>query len=91
MATTTTKPKRPTKRTTPQASASYPLPSLGQALLCRSCVHFVPEAGDVGHPSPCLRVRWVGVKHHEPTLSRTRKGRVKCSEYQKRPGRNRPK
>ena len=40
----------------------------GQAMLCRSCQHFVPITANQGHPSPCQRNRWEGTKHKSPTL-----------------------
>jgi len=81
---TTTKTKRPGKPTT-RPAAPVEIPNPGQALVCRGCVHFTPEAWNAGHPSPCLRVRWEGQKHFKPTLGWTRPGRVKCSDFKKRP------
>ena len=43
-------------------------PRPGQALLCRTCVRWSPDAWEAGHPSPCRRFRWNGDKHHAPVL-----------------------
>jgi hypothetical protein len=50
----------------------------GQGEVCRDCRHFHPESWQMGHPSPCAKVGWVGQKHAEPSLSED--GR-RCDEY----------
>lgn len=44
-------------------------PHSGQEAVCRFCRHRDPLATNVGHPTPCGRVRWVGPKHLGPELA----------------------
>lgn len=44
-------------------------PSPGHATVCRDCAHFVVEAFDQGHPSPCRLNRWEETKHLSPAIA----------------------
>lgn len=54
----------------------------GQAPICQTCRHFHPESWEMGHPTPCGRVRWEDQRHVEPTLAAD--GRS-CEDYEREP------
>lgn len=41
----------------------------GQQTYCRSCQHFAADAHAQGHPRPCSKFGWRGVKHVKPMLT----------------------
>ena len=57
------------------------LPQPGQAPICRLCINFLPDAWELGHPSPCRRVRWIDRRHYQPTFDE--EGR--CGDFEPRP------
>ena len=55
-------------------------PGLGS--VCRNCRHFSFESWHAGHPNPCSRNRWIGVRHHAPALTDDGK---QCDEFEAKP------
>jgi hypothetical protein len=53
--------------------------------LCPGCVHHDPSLANQGHPNPCGMVRWIGPKHHKPSLERDASGVPACSDFQPQP------
>jgi hypothetical protein len=50
--------------------------------LCRGCVHFDGYMYNQGHPNPCRMVRWIGHKHHVPSITADASGVVGCDSFE---------
>ena len=50
--------------------------------MCSTCIHFMADRWQGGHPSPCGRVRWEGAYHRSPQLTTGVDGTVGCPDYE---------